>query len=212
MQVLYVKYRHLRNCIAISIYRQPYTQSSAPATGLHCLLPLPRDGKARRGSPVCLTRIGGADRAGQPVFIDRVEQQQQEPNMTTAFDHRKYRPTEAPQLANRQWPSRSITKAPIWASVDLRDGNQALIEPMNPQQKKRMWALLVKIGLKEIEVGFPSASQTDYDFVRWAIEEKQIPEDVTIQVLVQARQDLIKRTYEAVKGARRVIVHVYNST
>src|SRR3954468_22209696 len=102
-------------------------------------------------------------------------------NMNTAFDHHKYRPTQAPQLANRQWPSRSITKAPIWASVDLRDGNQALIEPMNPQQKKRMWALLVKIGLKEIEVGFPSASQTDYDFVRWAIEEKQIPEDVTIQ-------------------------------
>jgi 2-isopropylmalate synthase len=132
--------------------------------------------------------------------------------VSTTFDHRKYRPAEAPRLANRQWPSRSIIKAPIWASVDLRDGNQALIEPMSPQQKKRMWAVLVKIGLKEIEVGFPSASQTDYDFVRWAIEEEQIPEDVTIQVLVQARQDLIKRTYEAVKGARRVIVHVYNST
>ena len=129
-----------------------------------------------------------------------------------AFDHRKYRPTEAPPMANRQWPSRSITKAPIWASVDLRDGNQALLEPMNPAQKKRMWALLVKLGLKEIEVGFPSASQPDYDFVRWLIEEKQIPNDVTIQVLVQARQDLIKRTYESVKGARRVIVHVYNST
>src|SRR5258706_5151000 len=129
-----------------------------------------------------------------------------------AFDHRKYRPTESPALAQRQWPGRVITNAPVWASVDLRDGNQALIEPMNPAQKKRMWALLVKLGLKEIEVGFPSASQPDYDFVRWAIEEKQIPDDVTIQVLVQARRDLIKRTYEAVKGARRVIVHVYHST
>ncbi len=129
-----------------------------------------------------------------------------------AFDHRKYRPTVAPAMAQRQWPGRSITHAPIWASVDLRDGNQALLEPMNLAQKKRMWALLVKLGIKEIEVGFPSASQPDYDFVRWLIEEKQIPEDLTIQVLVQARQDLITRTYEAVKGARRVIVHVYNST
>jgi 2-isopropylmalate synthase len=129
-----------------------------------------------------------------------------------AFDHRKYRPTDSPPLAQRQWPGRVITQAPIWSSVDLRDGNQALIEPMNPAQKKRMWALLVKLGLKEIEVGFPSASQPDYDFVRWAIEQKQIPDDVTIQVLVQARQDLIVRTFESVKGARRVIVHVYNST
>ncbi len=129
-----------------------------------------------------------------------------------AFDHRKYRPVHSPVLKNRQWPSRVITQAPIWASVDLRDGNQALLEPMNPQQKKRMWALLVKLGFKEIEVGFPSASQPDYDFVRWAIEEKQIPDDVTIQVLVQARLDLIQRTFQAVKGAKRVILHVYNST
>src|SRR5204862_5780929 len=133
------------------------------------------DPEGRRVAPVLSRTEGETDRAGQPVFISRVEQHQQEPSMTTAFDHRKYLPTKAPQLADRQWPSRSITKAPIWASVDLRDGNQALIEPMNPQQKKRMWALLVKIGFKEIEVGFPSASQTDYDFVRWAIEEKQIP-------------------------------------
>ena len=129
-----------------------------------------------------------------------------------AFDHRKYRPVDSPPLAQRQWPGKVITKAPRWASVDLRDGNQALIEPMSPAQKKRMWNLLLKIGIKEIEVGFPSASQTDYDFVRWAIEEKQIPDDVTIQVLVQARQDLIERTFESVKGARRVIIHVYNST
>ena len=129
-----------------------------------------------------------------------------------AFDHRKYRPTDSPPIAQRQWPNKVITKAPLWTSVDLRDGNQALLEPMNPAQKKRMWALLLKIGLKQIEVGFPSASQPDYDFVRWAIEEKQIPDDVTIQVLVQARLDLITRTFESVKGAKRVIVHLYNST
>jgi 2-isopropylmalate synthase len=130
----------------------------------------------------------------------------------TPFDHRKYRPTEPPVLARRQWPDRVITKAPVWASVDLRDGNQALIEPMIPAQKQRMWALLVKLGVKQIEVGFPSASQPDFDFVRWLIEEDRIPDDVTIQVLVQARRELIGRTFEAVKGARRAIVHVYNST
>ncbi len=129
-----------------------------------------------------------------------------------AFDHRKYRPTDSPPIAQRQWPNKVISRAPLWTSVDLRDGNQALLEPMNPAQKKRMWALLLKIGLKQIEVGFPSASQPDYDFVRWAIEEKQIPDDVTIQVLVQARHDLITRTFESVKGAKRVIVHLYNST
>jgi 2-isopropylmalate synthase len=129
-----------------------------------------------------------------------------------AFDHRKYRPAPAVAMRNRQWPNRTITKAPRWASVDLRDGNQALLEPMNVAQKKRMWALLVKLGFKEIEVGFPSASQPDFDFVRWLIEAGQIPQDVTIQVLVQAREDLIGRTFEALKGARRAIVHVYNST
>ena len=128
------------------------------------------------------------------------------------FDHRKYRPTQAAPMHNRQWPSRSITAAPIWASVDLRDGNQALLEPMNVAQKRRMWALLVKLGLKEIEVGFPSASQPDYDFVRWLIEEDQVPGDVTVQVLVQAREDLIARTFDALKGIKRAIVHVYNST
>jgi 2-isopropylmalate synthase len=128
------------------------------------------------------------------------------------FSHGKYRPTPAIKMANRQWPNRSIDKAPIWASVDLRDGNQALLEPMTVTQKRKMWALLVKLGFKEIEVGFPSASQHDYDFVRWLIEEEQIPNDVTIQVLVQARQHLIERTYEALKGVHRAVVHVYNST
>jgi len=128
------------------------------------------------------------------------------------YNHRKYRPTQAPRLTNRQWPDRSIEQAPIWASVDLRDGNQALIEPMNVAQKRTLWALLVKLGFKEIEVGFPSASQQDYDFIRWLIEEEQIPEDVTIQVLVQAREHLIVRSFEALKGVRRAIMHVYNST
>jgi 2-isopropylmalate synthase len=129
-----------------------------------------------------------------------------------AFDHSKYRPSPVVNLPNRHWPSRTITKAPRWASVDLRDGNQALLEPMNVGQKRRLWALLVKLGFKEIEVGFPSASQPDYDFVRWLIDAKQIPDDVTIQVLVQAREDLIVRSFEALKGAKRANVHVYNST
>ncbi len=130
----------------------------------------------------------------------------------TAFDHRKYRPTATVPMYDRQWPNHRIDKAPIWASVDLRDGNQALLEPMNVAQKRRMWDLLVKLGLKEIEVGFPSASQPDYNFVRWLIEEDRIPPDVTIQVLVQAREALIHKTFEALRGARRAIVHVYNST
>ncbi len=129
-----------------------------------------------------------------------------------AFDHNKYKPIAAPAMRNRQWPNRIITKAPRWASVDLRDGNQALLEPMNVGQKRRLWALLVKLGFKEIEVGFPSASKPDYDFVRWLIEENQIPEDVNVQVLVQAREDLIVRTYEALKGIKRATVHFYNST
>jgi len=124
----------------------------------------------------------------------------------------KYRPYAPVALDDRRWPSRTLTKAPIWASVDLRDGNQALIEPMGPQRKRRMFDLLVRLGFKEIEVGFPSASQTDFDFVRQLIDEGLIPDDVTIQVLVQARQELIVRTFEAIKGARRVIVHPYNST
>ncbi|WP_295881723.1 2-isopropylmalate synthase [uncultured Thiohalocapsa sp.] len=128
------------------------------------------------------------------------------------FDHRKYRPAPAVQLADRSWPDRTITHAPRWASVDLRDGNQALLAPMSVAQKRELWQLLVDIGVKEIEVGFPSASQPDHDFVRWLIEERQIPEDVTIQVLTQAREDLIQRTFAALDGVHQAIVHVYNST
>jgi len=124
----------------------------------------------------------------------------------------KYKPFEQIQLEDRSWPSKSINKAPIWCSVDLRDGNQALIEPMGEERKLRMFKMLLDIGFIEIEVGFPSASQTDFDFVRKIINENLIPEHVTIQALTQARPELIKRTYEALEGAPRAIVHVYNST
>jgi len=124
----------------------------------------------------------------------------------------KYRPYAPVALPDRQWPSRVITKAPAWCSVDLRDGNQALIEPMSPAAKQRMFDLLVDMGFKEIEVGFPAASQTDFDFLRQLIDEKLIPDDVTIQVLTQAREPLIRRTYEAIKGAKKAVVHLYNST
>ena len=115
-------------------------------------------------------------------------------------------------LSDRTWPNKQITKAPRWCAVDLRDGNQALIDPMTPDRKKRMFELLVRMGYKEIEVGFPSASQTDFDFVRMLIDENLIPDDVVIQVLTQAREHLIQRTYEAIKGAPQAIVHFYNST
>lgn len=128
------------------------------------------------------------------------------------FDHRKYQPAPPVRLPDRQWPNQVITRAPTWCSVDLRDGNQALVEPMNVAEKIKLWQLLVKMGFKEIEVGFPSASQLDFDFVRALIEQSMIPDDVTIQVLVQAREDLIARTYEALAGAQRAVVHVYNST
>ena len=116
------------------------------------------------------------------------------------------------QLPDRTWPDKKITHAPQWCAVDLRDGNQALIDPMSPERKRRMFNLLVQMGFKEIEVGFPSASQTDFDFVREIIEKDMIPDDVTIQVLVQAREHLIRRTFEACAGAKNVIVHFYNST
>ncbi|HEX6957257.1 MAG TPA: 2-isopropylmalate synthase [Ferrovibrio sp.] len=124
----------------------------------------------------------------------------------------KYRPFQPVHLPDRTWPNRTITEAPIWCSVDLRDGNQALIEPMGPERKRRMFETLVQLGFKEIEVGFPAASDTDFGFVRQIIEENLIPDDVTIQVLTQARPELIIRTFEALKGARRAIVHLYNST
>lgn len=129
-----------------------------------------------------------------------------------SFDHRKYQATPSVAISDRQWPNNSLTTAPIWCSVDLRDGNQALVEPMTVDQKLRMWDLLVKLGFKQIEVGFPSASQPDFDFVRALIDGNRIPEDVTIQVLTQAREELIARSYEAMDGSKKAIVHVYNST
>src|ERR1700677_245982 len=124
----------------------------------------------------------------------------------------KYRGFAPIDLADRRWPNSVITAPPTWCSVDLRDGNQALIEPMDSGKKRRMFDMLVKIGFKEIEVGFPAASQTDFDFVRELVEQELIPDDVVIQVLTQARPELIARTYESLQGARRAIMHVYNST
>src|SRR3954449_4763401 len=128
----------------------------------------------------------------------------------------RYRPfhemIEPVSLPDRTWPDKRITKAPLWCAVDLRDGNQALIDPMSPARKHRMFELLVRMGYKEIEVGFPAASQTDFDFIREIIQQDLIPDDVTIQVLTQARTELIERTYEACEGAPRAIVHLYNST
>jgi 2-isopropylmalate synthase len=133
----------------------------------------------------------------------------------SAMPIHKYRPFHeqiAVDLPDRTWPTKRITTAPRWCAVDLRDGNQALIDPMSPERKRIMFDLLVRIGYKEIEVGFPSASQTDFDFVRSLIEENAIPDDVTIQVLTQAREHLIARTYESIAGAKQAIVHLYNST
>ena len=124
----------------------------------------------------------------------------------------KYSAYKPVDLVNREWPSNTIKKAPIWCSVDLRDGNQALIEPMGSERKNRMFSLLCKLGFKEIEVGFPSASKTDYDFVRDLIENKKIPSDVNIQVLTQAREELIIKTFQSLKGASKGIIHFYNST
>ncbi|HWP13086.1 MAG TPA: 2-isopropylmalate synthase [Ramlibacter sp.] len=124
----------------------------------------------------------------------------------------KYRPYAPVRLTDRTWPDAVLSRPPVWCSVDLRDGNQALIEPMDVTRKLRMFEMLVKIGFKEIEVGFPSASQTEFDFIRKLIDEDLVPADVTIQVLTQAREPLIRRTFEALQGANRVIVHLYNAT
>ena len=124
----------------------------------------------------------------------------------------KYKPFVPVTLPDRTWPDQHIEKAPIWCSVDLRDGNQALVTPMNVTEKIAFFKLLVEVGFKEIEVGFPSASETEYEFLRALIDNNLIPDDVTIQVLVQAREHLIRKTFEAVKGAKNVIVHFYNST
>ena len=125
---------------------------------------------------------------------------------------KKYRPFPPVGLPDRQWPGRVLTRPPIWCSVDLRDGNQALAVPMNVSQKLEFFQTLVKIGFKEIEVGFPSASNTEFTFNRRLIEEKRAPDDVWLQVLVQAREDLIERTVESLAGAKKAIIHLYNST
>src|SRR5690349_4349778 len=124
----------------------------------------------------------------------------------------RYRPFTPVKLTDRTWPDQVITEAPRWCAVDLRDGNQALIDPMDGPRKLKMFELLVAMGYKEIEVGFPAASQTDFDFIRKIIDEGRIPDDVVIQVLTQARPELIERTFESVRGSKQAIVHLYNST
>ncbi|PRY70232.1 2-isopropylmalate synthase [Glaciihabitans tibetensis] len=136
----------------------------------------------------------------------------QKPSAMPTHKYRPYNEQFSVDLPDRTWPTKQITTAPIWCAVDLRDGNQALIDPMSPERKRIMFDLLVRMGYKQIEVGFPSASQTDFDFVRSLIEENLIPDDVTIQVLTQAREHLINRTYESIRGAKQAIVHLYNST
>ncbi|MEV4257574.1 2-isopropylmalate synthase [Spirillospora sp. NPDC049652] len=131
---------------------------------------------------------------------------------TSGMPFQRYRPFEPVRLADRTWPDQVVTEAPRWCAVDLRDGNQALIDPMDAHRKLQMFELLVRMGYKEIEVGFPAASQTDYDFVRQIIDEDRIPDDVAIQVLTQARPELIERTFESLRGAKQAIVHLYNST
>ena len=126
--------------------------------------------------------------------------------------HKKYIPFTPVSLPDRTWPDQKIEKAPVWCSVDLRDGNQALVTPMNLAEKLEYFKLLVELGFKEIEVGFPSASETEYEILRALIDGGYIPDDVTIQVLVQAREHLIRKTFEAVRGAKNVIIHFYNST
>ena len=137
---------------------------------------------------------------------------QQKPSGMPIHKYRPYHEVFSVDLPDRTWPTKHITQAPRWCAVDLRDGNQALIDPMSPERKRIMFEMLVRMGYKEIEVGFPSASQTDFDFVRTLITENLIPDDVTIQVLTQAREHLIRRTYESIQGAKQAIVHLYNST
>ena len=128
------------------------------------------------------------------------------------LNYKKYQRVPVVYMPEREWPNKEIQKAPIWCSVDLRDGNQALVEPMVVEEKIEMFSMLVKLGFKEIEVGFPSASQIEYDFLRQLVDRALIPDDVTVQVLVQCRKELIERTFEALQGIKRAIVHIYNST
>ncbi len=149
----------------------------------------------------------GVSTSGHPSAVDHAVRQR-----PSGMPIHKYLPFGGITLPDRSWPDRVIDRAPLWCAVDLRDGNQALIDPMTPARKLRMFNLLIAMGYKEIEVGFPAASQTDFDFVRQIIEADLIPEDVTIQVLTQARDELIERTFESIRGAREAIVHLYNST
>ena len=126
------------------------------------------------------------------------------------LNYKKYKRFETINFKERTWPNKTITKAPIWCSVDLRDGNQALVNPMTVEEKLEMFNLLVELGFKEIEIGFPSASQIEYDFLRTLVDNNLIPDDVTVQVLTQARPHLIKRTFEALKDVKKAIVHIYN--
>src|ERR1700741_3212552 len=128
------------------------------------------------------------------------------------FNYRKYKSYRPLSLPDRQWPNRAIERAPDWCSVDLRDGNQALVQPMSVAKKLEMFALLVDLGFKEIEIGFPSASQTEYDFARRLIDEGRISDSVTVQEVTLGRRELIQRTFEALRGVKRAVVHVYNST
>ena len=128
------------------------------------------------------------------------------------LNYKKYKRVPVVDYPEREWPNKEIEKAPIWCSVDLRDGNQALIDPMNVEEKMEMFRLLLKLGFKQIEIGFPAASQIEYDFLRKLVAENMIPDDVQVQVLTQCREHLIKRTFEAIQGCKNVIIHIYNST
>src|ERR1700690_2499225 len=145
----------------------------------------------------------------QDHVFNRVSSVQPQPS---GMPCQRYTPFQPVDLPDRTWPGKSITTAPRWLSTDLRDGNQALIDPMSPARKHMMFDLLVRMGYKEIEVGFPSASQTDFDFVRELIEGDRVPDDVRISVLTQAREDLIERTVQSLEGAQRATVHLYNAT
>src|SRR4051812_34291132 len=173
----------------------------------------PRRGPLAAGSlaaGVGLRRLQPPGATRSPTAMSfRYRAPQQRPS---GLPYGRYVPFTPVDLPDRTWPAARIDRAPLWCSVDLRDGNQALIDPMTPARKRRMFELLVRMGYKEIEVGFPSASQTDFDFVREIVEQDLIPDDVTIQVLTQAREPLIERTYESIAGAPRAIVHLYNST
>ena len=128
------------------------------------------------------------------------------------LNYKKYKRVPVLHYPDREWPDKEIEHAPLWCSVDLRDGNQALIDPMNVEEKMEMFQLLLKLGFKQIEIGFPAASQIEYDFLRKLVDENMIPDDVQVQVLTQCREHLIDRTFEAIQGIKNVIVHIYNST